>query len=83
MTNVIKYNTRELESELLDGSEIVVISFDVCDDSAVHWVEGNFWYSFCRELGVVKRKIESISDVSKALKSLQDEGYWLFCRGYR
>lgn len=83
MNTVVKYNQREIESALLDGSEVVVVSFDVCDDSAIHWVSGNYWFSFCRELGIVKRKVESIGDVSKALKALQDEGLWLFCRGYR
>ena len=68
---------------LYDGKEIVVISPDHNDDSAIFWIDDNKTYSFSRHLGTMLRTDKTPDQIAKHIEQIEKSGGLVVCRGIR
>lgn len=66
---------------LAQGKEIVVVSADPNQNSAVFWYrDGKIW-TFSKEFGIFPRTIKEFK-INKHLHDMEKEGAKIFIRGY-
>lgn len=69
---------------LKSGSEIVIISAELGDDSAIFWMDRNDTiHSFNRSFGVMKRPDMDVDRLKEHLQTMHEEGASIFVRGFR
>ena len=69
---------------LKSGSEIVIISAELGDDSAIFWMDRNGTiHSFNRSFGVMNRPDMDVDRLKEHLQTMHKEGASIFVRGFR
>lgn len=73
---------QEIINEMMDGSELVIVSSERNFDSCIFWIEDDgSIYSFCRMAGVLKRTDLTIDNFEQHIKNMIHEKALLFVRG--
>lgn len=74
----------EYEKVLKAGREIVVVSADKNDDSAIFFCDrSGSLFSFSRNMGLLKRTDRSISEIAEHIEKMNDNYNHVFIRGWR
>ena len=67
---------------LNNGREVVIISADENDDSAIFWKSNGKIYSFSVNMGTLERTDQTAERLQKHFERMEAENAQIFIRGY-